>query len=159
MAQERPNRLAEWLLLFRRQTPIVRERFAQWLAEVRQEPGLVWDTSAVRYTVYVLVGLILLAGARCGVRMITPPPPASAKAPALTADFHVLCSDGGCGVHFVINRKFEFSGFPVDCPRCKKTTGERAVKCYSPGCRGKWVTVDDSSGRAKCSQCGGALEK
>lgn len=158
MAQEKPNRLSEWVLLIRKKSPVVREHLADWVAEVRKEPRLLWETAAVRYTVYLVAAIALLAGTKCGVRMVTPAPPASAKEPAHTADFHVLCGDSRCAHHFVINRKFGFEKFPVACPKCKAMTGQRAVKCYSAQCQGRWVAIDDSSGPAKCARCGGALE-
>jgi hypothetical protein len=157
MAQERPNRLAEWLMLVRRQTPIVREHFAAWIEAVREEPRLAWETSAVRYTVYGLAALVLVWFATNLSGWIAPPPP-SAKPAATTADFHVVCSDPNCGYHFVIHRKFGFDDFPVECPKCHHKTGVSARRCNSPTCDGRWVAPLQTDQGLKCPLCGAKLE-
>lgn len=158
MAQERPSRLAEWLMLVRRQIPIVREHFATWLEAVRQEPRLAWETSAVRYTVYGLTGLVLVWLATTFTGWLTPPPPASARAAATTADFHVVCSDSRCAYHFVINRKFGFDDFPVECPKCKRETGVSARRCNSASCGGRWIAPVRTDQELQCPACGAKLE-
>jgi len=134
MAQESPNRLAEWLMLVRKQMPVAREHIATWLEAVREEPRLAWATSAVRYTVYGLAGVVLIWSATALTGWLTPPPPASARPAATTADFHVVCSDSQCAHHFVINRKFGFDDFPVKCPQCQRETGVSARRCNSAPC-------------------------
>ena len=158
MAQERPNRLAEWLMLVRKQMPIVREHFAVWLEAVREEPRLAWETSAVRYTVYVLAGVVLVWLATTLTGMLTPPPPPSARAAATTADFHVVCSDTQCAHHFVINRKFGFDDFPVKCPKCQRETGVSARRCNSASCGGRWIAPVRTDQGLQCPVCGAKLE-
>jgi len=154
MAQEGPNRLAEWLLLARRQWPVVRKHFDQWLAAVREEPALIWQTVAIRYAVYGLSATVVVLVAAKAIALLTPPPPASARPVASTADYHVVCSNQQCGHHFVIHRKFGFRGFPVPCPECSKETGMQARKCPSPQCQGRWVTPQRSDGALQCPRCG-----
>ena len=75
MAQEKPNRLAEWVVLLRHQIPVWRDRTARWFDAVRDEPILVWHTPAVRYGVYAVGGALgtwLLATA---ANMFLPAPP------------------------------------------------------------------------------------
>ena len=157
MAQERPSRLAEWLMLVRKQTPIVRERLATWIEAVREEPRMAWETSAVRYAVYGLAGGVLVWLAT-SVSSWLAPPPSSARSAATTADFHVVCSDPNCGYHFVIHRQFGFHKFPVECPQCKGETGVSARRCNSSSCRGRWVAAVQTDQGVKCPLCGAKLD-
>lgn len=142
MAQEKPNRLVELLLLLREQGPALRRRMGLWLEAVREEPVLIWATPAVRYAGYGLGAVIVLAATLQIAGMITPPPPPGASAPAASADFHVVCSDPACAHHFVIHRQFGFHKFPVQCLKCKRQTGARARLCNSSTCRGQWVALE-----------------
>lgn len=158
MAQERPSRLAEWLLLFRKQVPVVREHFALWLSAVREEPRLLWETLAIRCTVYGLSGLLLLWLATTVTGWLTPPPPPSARPAATSGDFHVVCSDPQCGHHFVIHRRFGFDDFPIKCPKCNRETGASARRCNSSSCGGRWVAPVPTEHGLKCPSCGLSLE-
>ncbi len=158
MAREDPNRLAEWLLVLREQVPVVRQRFENWLAAVREEPVLIWETTAVRYSAYATGGLLLVWLTIGLAGMLAPPPPANAKPTATTADFHVICADARCGHHFVINRKFGFRRFPVNCPTCGRKTGARARRCSSQSCRGRWVAPHQSDAALSCPVCGGPFD-
>lgn len=158
MAQERPNRLAEWLMLLRAQAPMVRERFAAWIETVREEPRLAWETSAVRYAVYGLAGGVLIWVATSISSGLVPPPPPSARSAATTADFHVVCSSPDCGYHFVLHRPFGFHKFPVECPKCKRETGVSARRCNSSPCGGRWVAPVQTDQGLKCPRCGAKLE-
>jgi len=157
MAQERPNRLVEWLLLARKQAPIVKQHFLDWLDECRQEPRLIWETAAVRYTTYLIAGMILIKVVSTSVTAFAPPPPASSKPLATTADFHVLCADSACRAHFVIHRRFGFDDFPVQCPVCKKETGQAARQCLSAKCRGDWRIPSAKSEGQVCPACASKL--
>ena len=154
MAQERPNRLAEWLLLIRERVPAVRQRFEDWFSAVREEPVLLWETTAIRYVVYGTGGLALVWAASWVTAMVTPAPPARARPAATTGVFHVVCRDNGCGEHFQIHRKFGFHRFPVVCPACEQQTGARARRCNSQTCRGRWVALEEIDGAQYCPVCG-----
>lgn len=149
MAQEQHNRFVEWLHLLRNQLPIFRRQAAQWAGEVREEPRLLWETPAVRYVTYGVVGLVLLLVASRIPRMFGPPLPPNAKAVAKTADYHVICTDEDCGHHFVINREFGFRGFPVHCPKCQKETGHQAIRCAC----GRWIVPEVRDGASYCPEC------
>jgi hypothetical protein len=158
MPQERPNRLVEWWLLLKRQTPLMRQYVADWFAAVREEPYLIWQTPAIRYAVYGVGGLMLVWIVTGIVSAMVPPPPAGAQPRATTADFHVLCTNPSCGEHFVINRKFGFKAFPVKCIKCGLNTGYAARKCNSSTCRGRWVVPFKEEAVHKCPHCGKAFE-
>lgn len=157
MAQERPNRLVEWLAVAREHWPEVRRGISEWTAQVREEPQLIWATPAVRYAVYGTGALLAAWFITFAIGLITPPLPAAAKPQATTADYHVLCTNPACGHHFIINRKFGFRGFPVDCSKCGKNTGAAARQCNSPTCRGKWIVPKESPGQAQCPVCGAIM--
>ena len=154
MAQEKPNSVVEWLQVARRQISVAREHFAEWLGAVREEPRLLWETTAIRYATYGVGGVALAWGITFMIGLFVPPPPASAQPEATTADFHVVCQRPECMHHFVIHRPFGFRGFPVQCSACKKETGVAARKCESETCRGRWVAPVEREGRLVCSRCG-----
>ena len=158
MAQEKPNRLVEWLLLLRSQIPIMRDRAADWLDAVKAEPILIWQTPAVRYATYGVGGVVLVWIAVSAANLFVFAPPVGAKPEATTADFHVVCSNPGCGAHFVTHREFGFGKFPVECPRCERETGIAARPCPSPTCRGRWVAPMTVDGKLQCPRCGKPLE-
>ncbi len=157
MAQEDRNRLVEWFGILRDRAPLMKDRVADWVADARQEPALVWETPAVRYTAYVLGGLMLLWVAS-GLAGSIAPIPTNAEPQATSADFHVVCSDKWCGQHFVINRRFGFSKFPVPCAKCGKRTGVRSRRCHSQTCDGRWVAPLTTDDGLRCPQCGGRFE-
>ena len=159
MAQERPNRMAEWVMLLRKNAPIAKDQLKDWLGEVREEPRLLWETAAVRYLTFAFAAVVASWGLVAVVRLMTPAPSAGAQDPAVTADYHLVCSDPTCGYNFVIARKFGFADFPLACPRCKKETGVAGRRCYSERCQGKWVApapMDDHKAQ-KCPHCGGVF--
>ena len=150
MAQEERNRLTEWLLLLRSQAPILRQGVADWLDAVREEPRLAWETAAVRYAVYGASAVVLVLVVTRIPALIGPPAPPSAQAAATTADYHVICSRQECGHHFVVNRKFGFHSFPVDCPKCNQRTGAQALRCSC----GRWVLPEMRNKALTCPVCG-----
>ena len=157
MAQEDRKRLVEWLEIVRAQVPIVREQIADWAGEVRQQPGLLWETPAVRYATYLTGGMLLL-WIGIGVTRTLAPVPSTVQVEATTADFHVVCTDPACGRHFVIHKKFGFRDFPVACPACRKQTGAQARPCNTPACGGRWVVPTRRDGGDFCPWCGGRFK-
>ena len=158
MAQEDRNRLVEWWLAIRAHAPTIRTYLSDWTEAVREEPILIWHTPAIRYTAYSLGGLILVWIVTGVVSMLTPPPPASARPMATTADFHVVCAHPDCGHHFVINKEFRFRAFPLTCSQCKRTTGLKARRCNSESCRGRWVAPSLDGEAQRCPQCDSLFE-
>ncbi|MFQ5461623.1 MAG: hypothetical protein ACE5E5_03250 [Phycisphaerae bacterium] len=157
MAQERPNRLAQWLVLFREQVPVVKERLEDWVLACKAEPYLIWETPAVRYATLGVGGLLVVWLISGVAGAIAPPIPDSARAQAETADFHVLCDRPDCGHHFVVNRKFRFSAFPVTCPKCNNESGRRALRCNSHECCGRWILPEGPPEDRRCPLCGEAI--
>jgi hypothetical protein len=86
------------------------------------------------------------------------PPAAVTAGPAVRkADFHVLCTNPDCEHHFVIRRKLGFNKFPVKCPACGEKTGERAYRCNSPTCQGRWIVPQKINRELVCPVCGEPL--
>lgn len=153
MAQEKPNRLAEWIHILRTQAPIIRQRLVEWVGEMLEEPALIWQTAAVRYVVYGLGGLVLLWIVSYAPGLMSPPLPAGAKSTATTADYHVICNSNTCGRHFVIHREFGFRNFPVACIYCKNVAAKAARRCNSQTCNGRWTTPISNDGAPRCAIC------
>ena len=154
MAQERPNRFVEWVLLLRQNAPIAREQFKEWMGEIRAEPYLLWEMPAIRFAAYGVIGLVATWVVVLSVNLLTPPPPPGARQAAETADFRVVCADPTCGYNFVIKREFGFDDFPVKCDQCKQETGTQGRRCYSALCEGRWVAPLKVEDRLKCPMCG-----
>lgn len=158
MAQENPNRLAEWVALCRNQVPVARRHVAEWIEAAREDPHLIWDTPAVRYATYGLSAVILVWIALAVAHSIAPPLPAETQPMAASADFHVVCTNPACAWHFAIHREFGFRDFPVVCPNCNKKTGARAARCNSPQCRGRWVAPVRAGDMLRCPYCGNRVD-
>lgn len=154
MAQEKPNRMAEWVMLLRKNAPVAMDYAQKWLGQVREDPHLLWETPAVRYFTYGVGAIVLSWFLMFFVRIFTPPAPVGAKDPAVTADYHVVCSDPTCEYNFIITREFGFDRFPVLCDRCRKETGMPGRRCYSSKCQGRWVAPVAKNERQECPRCG-----
>lgn len=154
MAQEKPNRMAELVALLRKNAPIARDHAREWFGHVREDPQILWGTPVIRYTAYGLGALVLSWVLVFVIRVFTPPAPPGAKDPAVTADYHVVCSDPACEYNFVLTREFGFDRFPVTCDRCKKETGMPGRRCHSSKCQGRWVAPLTNEGRQVCPHCG-----
>ncbi len=156
MAQEKPKRLANLVVTLRDGLPELRRRTGHAIAAFRENPRDAWASPAVRYTMYLLLALLGLGGASYLSSWIVPVNP-EARERADTADFHVLCTQPDCLHHFVIHKEFGFRRFPVECPKCHKLTGERAILCNSPTCRGAWVVPVETERGRRCPGCGEAF--
>lgn len=138
MPVEKDPKLGLYIDAFKAWLPTVRIRLAAWAEACREEPVLIWHTPAIRYSTYAVGALIGLWVVTSFVGMWAPK---NVIPPARTADFHIVCTNTACRHHFVINRKFGFDDFPVTCPKCKKETGERAVRCAGGPRDGEWVAA------------------
>ncbi len=138
MPVDKESRLALWIGAVREWAPTVRPRLVEWWEVIRENPVLIWQTPAVRYSVYGLGLIVAVLVLQWGASLLLPPQMVGSE-PARTAQFHVLCSNPSCGHHFVIERKFKFKDFPVQCPKCHQQTGHRAVRVNTGPDRGKWV--------------------
>jgi hypothetical protein len=156
MPVSKEKKLAAWMAALREGRSGVRARFDEWKDAVREEPALLWATPAIRYGVYGLGGLLAVWVLTWGLGLFVP---AKATPPAKTADFHVLCTASGCGHHFVIREKFGFHHFPVVCPKCQQQTGQRATRCSSKTCHGRWVAPLEQDHEYRCPYCTGYLGK
>lgn len=150
------SKFAEYLEGFKAWRGNLRTRLGDWKDAVREEPVLIWQTTAIRYSVYAIAGCLGLSAILWGLSLFHPP---QAAPPAKTADFHVLCTNPSCGRHFVINRKFNFDDFPVPCPVCKQKTGQQAMRCSSKQCGGQWVVPKTTQDRLRCPICAEDLGK
>jgi hypothetical protein len=137
MPVDKESKAAAWIAALREWAPTVPKRVGEWWEAVREDPGLVWRTDAVRYSVYTIGAIIAICILSAVAESMTPPLPEGAGEYAETAFFDCLCTE--CGHHFVIERKFKFDDFPVVCPKCKKESGQRAERASSGPDKGKWV--------------------
>lgn len=151
------SRLIAWYLLLKDEwVPAQWRNLSAWGQAAREEPRLIWETPQVRYVAYG-VGAIVGVGVLVWLTGTLDTTPKSAQPRAKTADFHVICLEGDCGYHFLVNRKFGFDRFPVACPHCQERTGHRAQRCHSPACAGKYVAPIESEGELTCASCGADL--
>jgi hypothetical protein len=139
----------EWL-------PTVRIRFGEWLDACREEPSLIWQTPAIRVMTYGVGAVLVYVIVSWLIGLMAPGGPDPVPL-AKTADFRVMCATPSCGHQFVIERKFNFDDFPVKCAKCGQMTGERAMRCNSETCAGRWVAPRVVDGQYKCPQCSATL--
>ncbi len=152
------NRLVEWFVLVKDEwLPVQRARLGVWHEAVREEPYLIWQTPAIRYSVYGLGSLLAIWALAWVVSLLEPAPMKDARPRAKTASFDAVCTEANCGHHFIINRKFGFRKFPVECPECRQRTGQRATRCHSSACRGGFVAPIEADGELRCRECGTVL--
>lgn len=152
------SRLVEWVMLLKDEwLPSQRARLVAWYEAVRAEPVLIWQTPTIRYGVYGLGGLLAVWLLVWALSLLEPPAPAEVRARARTANFHVVCTNPDCGNHFMIAREFGFKKFPVECPQCHQRTGQRAMRCNSRACRGRFVAIIEIDGELRCRECGAVL--
>lgn len=151
------NPWKDWAEVAKERTAIAKDQFRQWCKNVREEPGLFWATDSVRYATYTL-GLVTAAWMlQFGVSLLQPVRAKDSTPRASTAFFDVVCTNPACGKLFKIERKFRFRSFPVVCAYCRQTTGQRALRCPSTACRGRFVPVVDKDERFLCASCGRVL--
>lgn len=148
------SRFSEYLAAVKAWGATARAHAVNWKEAVREEPALIWQTPAIRYSVYGVGAFLGLCTLLWGLSLFHPP---RVEPPARTADFHVVCTNAACARHFVINRKFGFDDFPVLCPACQQKTGQQALRCASKACGGKWVVPKQQGDEYVCSRCAAVL--
>jgi hypothetical protein len=151
------DKWAEFREAFKSQSESAREQLSQWLTDVRGQPELIWQTVAVRYSVYGMGGLLAVLLVRTAIGLLQPVDLAQFEAPARTAHFDVICDNASCKHHFVIERKFSFDRFPVTCPHCDQPSGQLALRCNSRTCGGKLVPTKIVNRRIVCAVCAADL--
>jgi hypothetical protein len=158
MPRRERSRLTEWLVLLREEwLPAQWAGLVNWFQAVREEPYLAWETPQVRYGFYGLVGVLGLSVLIWALSLLEPPTPREYRTRAETANYPCVCANTDCGHRFMITRKFGFDDYPVACPRCGQQTGQRAVRCHSPSCKGRYVAVVEIDGELRCTECGAVL--
>ncbi len=153
------GKLAKAVVAFREWLPTVKPSLQERYAFVRDTPGLVWRLPEVRYPLIALGGLLTILLLRFALSLFNPVSQEQFTPLATTGDFHVICTNQQCRKRFVINRKFKFDDFPVDCPACKQETGRRALRCRSKTCRGQLVPTAIRGGDYVCQRCNKVVKR
>lgn len=152
------SRIVEWFALVKDEwLPAQRANLTAWGEAVREEPQLIWQTPAIRYGVYGTASLLAVLILVWTVNLLEPAPVKGARPRAKTAAYDVVCSEPSCGHHFMIDRKFGFKRFPVECSKCRQRTGQRARRCNSPACSGGFVVPIEVDDQLRCPECDGVL--
>lgn len=152
------NRLNTWYVLIKEEwLPAQVTRVKAWISAAREEPALVWQTPQVRYAVMGVGALVAVWILIFLFSLLEPPGAKNAQPRAKTATFHVVCGNRDCGHHFLIERKFGFDDFPVECPKCGQETARHAMRCHSEDCGGRYVIAQEEDGQLRCAECGASL--
>ncbi len=152
-APQRNRWLETWEAVKERKAAM-RDGLRQWSEAVKAEPELIWQTPAVRYTVYGIGALITILILRTAMNMLQPVDVSRFQPRAKTAHFDVICSNPDCGRHFVIQRRFKFHKFPVTCAYCSQLAGQRALRCASDSCSGRLAMTIERDKQLHCVKCG-----
>ncbi|NOX59187.1 MAG: hypothetical protein GXP29_10065 [Planctomycetes bacterium] len=131
--------------------PAAKAKFGEWCETCREEPTLIWQTPAIRYVTYAVVGLVGVLTVSAVANSCVPNIDVQER--ATTTDHRVMCTNTDCANTFVVDRPFGFDDFPVTCPKCSKQTGERSVRCNSETCKGRWIVRDRRGDRFVCPHC------
>lgn len=150
----KPSKLQELIAGLREWLPGVKPRALEWWDTVREEPRLVWTSTAFRCVCLAAGGIMLLLVASTIAGWAEPSATSVHGPAARTANFDVLCSDLNCAHRFVINRKFSFHKFPVKCTKCQQSTGQRGRRCSSATCSGKLAIPVEGELGPICNRCG-----
>ena len=153
------GKLTKLMVTLREWLPTVRPFLAERYAFARETPGLVWRLPEVRWSIIVLGVLLVVTLLRFSFGLFSLVPAGEIQRRATTGDFQVVCTNEQCKKHFVINRKFKFDDFPVECPTCKQETGQRALRCRSKTCRGQLVPTEIRGGDYVCRQCSKVIKR
>ena len=153
------SRFTKAVITVREWLPTVKPYLHDRYAFVRETPGVFWRLPEIRYPLILLGGLLVVSLARFAVGFLSPLPESELKPLATTGDFRVICTNHECSKEFVINRKFKFDDFPVQCPACEQQTGHRALRCHSKNCGGRVVPTDLVRGQYLCKQCNKVVKK
>jgi hypothetical protein len=146
------DRWTEWRQIARERIEVARHGLREWADACREEPVLIWQTPAVRYTVYSIGALVIILILRGAVGLLEPKG-VSHQPRAATANFDVICDNAECQHTFAIQRKFKFRKFPVTCPHCNERTGQRALRCPSESCRGRLARTIKKDDGWYCAEC------
>lgn len=151
MPADKEPKLGLLLDAIREGVPSLKAKLREWFDTCRQEPALFWQTPAIRYVTYGTGGVIGVLVVLMVVNSIAPSVEVIEQ--ATTTDHRVICTNTECANMFVIDRPFDFDAFPVTCPKCSKQTGERAQRCNSKSCKGRWMIREVRGERFVCPHC------
>jgi hypothetical protein len=113
----------------------------------------------LRYTLIVIAAAATLWTIKWTLAALSPLPASQIQPFATSGDFQVMCSHKDCRHRFVVHRKLKFNDFPVQCPRCQRKSGCRALRCHSKTCHGALVPAELIRGNYVCSKCDRVIKK
>jgi len=147
------DRAVDWLEKARDFVAAVPSRWTELKDSVRRDPKLLLQSPAARGLLFglaVAVCVLVFVGV---VEQIAPEPPAGVWEASANGSFQVICSDSECGHRWTMVQQLDFDDWPVDCPNCEQTTGQRLLRCPGDAC-GRWVAAHvDLDGRRTCPHC------
>ncbi len=106
------------------------DRLRDWWHEVGREPAMLWRTTGVRVLLWILLGAVLILGARWLTAALTPGAAGLRDGQATPyAILYVACTAEECRAHFTSRQAMDFDAWPLKCPRCGADTVYRATVC------------------------------
>jgi hypothetical protein len=140
MNADRPPLLANLPHRLRERAAKLRGNLRQWSADVREDPGLLWRTPAIRVAFWLGVGLVAFFAARFAANAILPADAdAEFKQPTQLATLYVACINPECRESYTTRQPMNFSAWPLTCRKCGRATVYRATLC--PTCHHWFATV------------------
>jgi ribosomal protein L40E len=125
----------------------IRERLAEvgarvheWGRDVQEDPSLLWRTTLLRVSFWVILGVIALLVVRGVSRSLLPASALrSSSVPAPQATLYVACVNPSCLETYTTQQAMNFRAWPLTCRKCAQQTVYRAKLCRK--CRHWYATA------------------
>lgn len=112
----------------------------RWRADLREDPSLLWRTTAVRVLLWLTVGVCALVGVWYLTTGLLPAGERGEPEQAThLATLYVACTNPFCYTSYITRQPMDFDGWPLACRECGQRTVYRAKLC--PTCHRWYATV------------------
>lgn len=137
MSQDSPSSLKNVVDRAREVREEFKSNYAQWTADARENPAVIWQAWPVRVGFWLLIVIAVLvavsvivggAGAWTGG--------GQREEATRLATLYVACTDSGCLKSATVNAERNFKEWPMVCEACGKKAVYRARAC--PKCK-EWI--------------------
>ncbi|MFQ5807967.1 MAG: hypothetical protein ACE5I3_16095 [Phycisphaerae bacterium] len=152
MGENRSPLLADLPHRIRAQTAELKANLRQWWADLRQDPSLLWRTTAIRISFWLTLGICALVAVRALSRSLLPHGEADAEQVTPLAILYVACTNTACYGSYTTRQPMDFDAWPLTCRECSQQTVHRAKLCAK--CRNWYATAPGDL--AGCPFCAAA---
>ena len=140
MSHRRFAAIADLQDTLRRQWADLPVNLRRWRDDVKEDRSLLWRTPAVRISLWILAGIIVLVAVRTLIAAVTPSTTSTIFVePTPLATLYVACTDAQCRHSYVSRQPMDFDDWPLACETCQAEAVYRAKLCDK--CRSWFATA------------------